>query len=125
MKSLLTGFSHSAASEMAGYRHTLNSCLSKLRSSLEAGKKQSRVWLRYACSVKKVLLYSSYGGPLVLLWYPFDDSYFSNKRVQGKLVFNLTSGRKSRMTTSRLFQKGLMNEVKSARKELMARNLTV
>ena len=36
---------------MAGYSHIPACCLSKLGSSLGAGKKQLRVWLEYVCSV--------------------------------------------------------------------------
>ena len=53
--------------EMTGSSHTLGLLTSKLRSSLEAGKKQPRVWLEYICSVLEVLLYPSFGAPLVLL----------------------------------------------------------
>ena len=42
--------------EMAGSSHTLACCLSKLRSSLEAGKKQIRVWLQYVCGVKEDMM---------------------------------------------------------------------
>jgi len=69
LKSYLTSISHSAGTEMAGSNHTLSCCLSKPRNSLEAGKKQPRVWLQYACSVTEMLLYSSYGAPLVFLCY--------------------------------------------------------
>lgn len=65
IKSQIASCSHSVDKEMAGFSHTLTCCLSKLRSSLEAGKRQLRVWLQYACSVVEVLLYSSFGGPLV------------------------------------------------------------
>ena len=63
LKSYLTGISHSVASEMAGSSHTLGLLMSKLRSSLEAGRKQPRVWLEYVCSVAEVLLYPSFGAP--------------------------------------------------------------
>ena len=48
--------SFDAVKEMAGSSHTPASCLSKLRSSLEAGKKQLRVWLQYACGKTEMLL---------------------------------------------------------------------
>lgn len=63
---------------LAYYCHTVPCCLSKPGSSLEAGKKQPRVWLEYACGATKVLLRSSFGAPLVLLWSPFsitDDTH--------------------------------------------------
>lgn len=47
--------SQGVVKEMAGSSHTLACCLSKLRSSLQAGKKQPRVWLQYGCSVAEVL----------------------------------------------------------------------
>ena len=65
--------------EMAGSNYTPACCLSKLRSSLEAGKKQLRVWLQYVCSMAEILLYSSLGAPLVLFWSPYRDSEFSRK----------------------------------------------
>ena len=74
LKSYLTGISHSVASEMAGSSHTLGLLTSKLRSSLEAGKEQPRVWIEYDCSVVKMLLYSSFGAPLVFLGSPYDGS---------------------------------------------------
>lgn len=67
LKSYLTGISHSVASMLAASSHTLGLLMSKPGSSLEAGKKQPRVWLEYACCVTEVLLYSSFGAPLVLL----------------------------------------------------------
>ena len=60
--------------EMAGYSHTPFSCLSKLRSSIEAGRKQLRVWLQYVNRVAEVLLYSSFDAPLVLLWCSFGNT---------------------------------------------------
>lgn len=47
--------------EIAGFSHTLASCLSKLRSNIEAGKKQPRVWLQYVCGVTEVFFYPSFG----------------------------------------------------------------
>lgn len=44
--------------EMAGSGHTPACCLSKLRSSLEAGMKQLRVWLQYRWSMVEGLHYS-------------------------------------------------------------------
>ena len=69
----ILGISQVVVKEMAGYSHTLPCCVSKLRSSLEAGKKQLRVWLQYVCGVTEMLLYS-FGDPLVLLWSPYGDS---------------------------------------------------
>lgn len=71
---MLYTYSFVAVKEMTGSSHTITSCLSKLRSCLKAGKKQLRVWLQYVCDVAKVLLYSSFSGPLVLLWSPHGDS---------------------------------------------------
>ena len=68
-----SGKSHSAVSKMAGSRHTLTCCLSEVRSSLEAGKKQPRVWLEYSCDVPEVLLYPSFGALLGVLWPPYSD----------------------------------------------------
>ena len=64
----IAGISHSVDKEMAGFSHTLTCCLSKLRSSLEAGKRQLRVWLQYACSLAEEFLCLSFSGSLVLLW---------------------------------------------------------
>jgi hypothetical protein len=58
-----SGCSHSVDSQMAYSRHTLACCLSKLRSSLEAGKKQPRGRLQYACSITEAL----FTPPLVFL----------------------------------------------------------
>ncbi len=112
LKSLLTGISHSVASVMVGFSHTLPCCLSKPRSSLEAGKKQLRIWLQYVCDVAKVLLYSSLSGPLVFLWSPNDDSNLLNKRVQRNLVFNLPSGREVRLTKVACSQRILRMELR-------------
>lgn len=71
--------------------HTPACCVSKLRGSIEVGKKQPRVWLQCVYSVFEVFLYLSFGAPLVFLCPPFDNSIFTNKRVQGKLVFNSSS----------------------------------
>lgn len=65
-----SGISHSVDSQMAYSRHTLTCCLSKLRSSLEAGKRQLRVWLQYVCRMMELFLYTSFSVPLVLLWSP-------------------------------------------------------
>ena len=70
----ITGISHIVALEMARSIHTPARCLSKPRSSLGAGKKQPRVWLDYVCCVAKMLLYPSFGAPLVLLWSPYGES---------------------------------------------------
>ena len=45
LKSYLIGISYSVASVMVGYSHTLALLF---RSSIEASKKQPRVWLEYA-----------------------------------------------------------------------------
>lgn len=80
LESYLTGISHSVGREMAGYSHTLPCCLSKLRSSLEAGKKQHRIWLQYAY----VRWRRSFTPPLVLLLSPYGDSVLmtTNFRMQ-------------------------------------------
>lgn len=70
----ILGISQVVVKEMAGSSHTLPCCVSKLRSSLEAGKKQLRVWLQYVCGVTEMLLYPSFGAPLVFLRPPYDDS---------------------------------------------------
>lgn len=64
----ISGISHSVALILAAYSHTLGLLMSKLRSSLEAGKKQPRVWIEYVCSVAKMLLYPSFGAPSVFLY---------------------------------------------------------
>ena len=50
--------SFGSAKEMTDFSHTLACCLSKLRSSLEAGMKQLRVWLQYRWSMVEGLHYS-------------------------------------------------------------------
>lgn len=52
----ITGSRQDVDKEMAGSSHTPACCLSKLRSSLGAGKKQPRVWLEYVCSVAMMFL---------------------------------------------------------------------
>ena len=52
---------------MAGSSYTLPSSLSIPRSRVEAGKKQPRGILEYDYNMSKVLLYPSFGAPLVLL----------------------------------------------------------
>lgn len=84
LKSYLTGISHSVASMLAASSHTLCLLMSKHRSSLEAGKKQPRVWLEYACSVTEVLLYPSFRVPLVLLLSPYGDSEMVRNRFEGQ-----------------------------------------
>lgn len=74
LKPYLASISHNIASVMIGSSHTLPCCLSKPKSSLEAGKKQLRVWLQYACCVVMVLLYPSFGAPIVFLWSPYGSS---------------------------------------------------
>lgn len=54
----------SAVKKMASYSHTLPCCVSQLRSSLEASKKQLRVWLQYVCGVTEMLLYPAFRVPL-------------------------------------------------------------
>lgn len=71
LKSLLTGISHSVASVMVGFIHTLPCCLSKPRNSLEAGKKQPKRNLEY--SMEEVLLYPSFGALLMYLWTTSDE----------------------------------------------------
>jgi len=73
-KSYFSCFRQDVDKMLAGFSHTLGLLMSKLRSSLEAGKKQLRVWLEYACSVTEVLLYPSFGAPIVFLMCFFRDS---------------------------------------------------
>ena len=112
LKSYLTGISHTVSKEMSGSSHTLSCYLSKLRSSIKAGKKQPRVWLQYACGVTEVLLYSSLSGPLVFFWPPSDDSNYLNMRSQRKLVSNLPSEREVRLTKVACSQRILRMELR-------------
>ena len=52
----ILGINQGVVKEMAGSSHTLPCCVSKLRSSLGAGKKQPRVWLQYVCGVTEMFL---------------------------------------------------------------------
>ena len=70
----ISGVNQDVVKEMAGSIHTIGLLTSKLKSSLEEGKKQSRVWIEYVCSVTKMLLYPSFRVPLVLLLSPYGDS---------------------------------------------------
>lgn len=78
----ISGISHSVALILAAYSHTLGLLTSKLRSSLEAGKKQLRVWLQYVCGVTETLLYPSFRVPLVLLWSHYGDSKMARYRFE-------------------------------------------
>lgn len=60
--------------ELAGYKHTLPSCLSMPKKRVEAAWKQVKRSLEYGYSMAKVLLYPSFGAPLVFLWSPYGDS---------------------------------------------------
>ena len=73
MAKVFLGLFFGAIKEMSGDRHTLACCLSKHRSSLEAGKKQLGVWLQYVYCLIEVLLYPSFGAPLVLFLPPHGD----------------------------------------------------
>lgn len=94
LKSHLTGTYHAVGKEMAGssHCHILTCCLSRLRSSLEAGMKQFRLWLQYDCDVAKVLLYSSFSGPLVLLWCSYGGFGLKMARRVLKQTFNVHTG---------------------------------
>lgn len=70
----ILGVNQDVVKEMAAYIHTIGLLTSKLRSSLEAGRKLPRVWLEYVCSVTEVLLYPSFGALLVYLWTACSDS---------------------------------------------------
>lgn len=85
LKSYLAGISHSVGNGMAGFSHAPACCLSKLRSSLEAGKKQLRVWVERVCGMAEILLYPSLGAPLVLLSSSYRKSD-SSLRYDGNLM---------------------------------------
>ena len=82
LKSYLTGISHSVCKEKAGYSHTPGCYLSKLRSSLEAGKKQLRVWLQYVNSMTEVFLYPSFG----VFWPPFVGREMVRNSIEDGLI---------------------------------------
>jgi hypothetical protein len=71
--------SFGSAKEMAGSSHTLACCLSKLRSSLQAGKKQPRVWLQYVCNVAEVL-FDRRSNRVERIWCSERQFHDSNKR---------------------------------------------
>ena len=73
LKSFLTVICHSVVPVIIGNNHTLASSLSKLRSCLEAGKKQPKRSLEYCFSMGDVLLYPSFGALLVYLLATFDE----------------------------------------------------
>lgn len=60
--------------KLASYSHTLPCCLSMPRSRVGASKKQARRSQEYGYRMEKVLLYPSFGDPLVFLWSPYGDS---------------------------------------------------
>lgn len=53
------------------------------RSSLEASKKQIRVWLQYSCGVTEMLLCPSLGVPFVLLLFPYGDLEMARNGFEG------------------------------------------
>ena len=83
LKSYLTDISHSVASVMVGFSHTLPCCLSKPRSSLEAAWKQLRVWLEYTWSMAEVFFYLFFGCPLVFPRYYFGDCEMVRSELEG------------------------------------------
>lgn len=95
--SFLTGGSRGVASMLAGSNHTLPYCLSKPISSLGAGKKQLKVWQDFVCNVAKMLLYPSFGVPLVHLRCHYcgveDECYIRgcNEEVS-RMTFTTTMG---------------------------------
>ena len=99
--SYISGISHSVASEMAGSCHTPACCMSKLRSSIKAGKKQPRVWLEYVCSVANILLYPSFSVSLVLLWSPYESS-----KMVGSGFLDKPSGKAEREEGSKWYATG-------------------
>ena len=89
---------------MAGSSYTLPSSLSIPRSRVEAGKKQPRGSLEYDYNMSKVLLYPSFGAPLVLLLPPYngsemvrsgflDESSCKAEREEGSMVIKETKHR--------------------------------
>ena len=60
--------------ELVSSSHTLALLMSKLRSSLEAGKKQAKRSLEYGYSMESVLLYPSFVASSVFLLPPYDGS---------------------------------------------------
>lgn len=52
-------------------------------SSLEASKKQIRVWLQYSCGVTEMLLCPSLGVPFVLLLSPYGDLEMARNGFEG------------------------------------------
>ena len=90
--------------ELVGYNYTLPSSLSMPRSRVEAGKKQPRGSLEYGYSMSKVLLYPSFGAPLVYLLPPYhgsemvrsgflDESSCKAEREEGSKVIKDTKHR--------------------------------
>ena len=72
--SYISGFRQGDGKELVAYSYTLPSSLSMPRSRVEAGKKQPRGSLEYDYNMSKVLLYPSFGAPLVLLLPPYNGS---------------------------------------------------
>lgn len=60
--------------ELVGYSYTLPSSLSMPKRRVEAAWKQAKRSLEYGYSMAKVLLYPSFGAPLVFLWSTYGDS---------------------------------------------------
>lgn len=66
--SYISGLRQEDGKELVSSSHTLALLMSKLRSSLEAGKKQPRRSQEYGYSMEKVLLWCSFNPRLVILW---------------------------------------------------------
>ena len=95
------GIMKRATSKMNHSTHTLSILMKQLRSSLEAGKKQPRVWLDYVCCVAKMLLSPSFGAPLMFLCSPYD----SSKMVRSEFL-DEPSGKAEREDGSKWYAMG-------------------
>ncbi len=104
--SYLAGINHIVGKEMAGSSHTLTCCVSKFRSSLGAGKKQPRVWLQYVSGVEEMLLYPSFGVPLVLLVSTSDDSEMARNGFEDISKWCATSNICSSVSKTEFFGTG-------------------
>lgn len=65
--SYISGLRQGDGKDFARPKHTLSSSLSMPRVCLEAGKKQAKRSLEYGYSMEEMILYHSFGVPLVFL----------------------------------------------------------
>lgn len=87
----ITGLWQDSGRVLAASSHTQPCCLSKHRSSTEAGKKQVKSSLEYGYCVEEVLFYPSFGALLVYRWTTFGDSEDPCRCYGGNTIADVVS----------------------------------